>query len=357
MRSIYISRLIFGLALLVVGVLLPVRPDAGSVAAAGTTLVWPIHEQTTPDYAVDTDQRISSTFGPRQKASATYRYDWHRGIDIPAECDTPVHAVAAGTVRLAGDYSSYEDRVVQIRHTKTGGGTYYSNYMHLATVAVTETQVITQGAIIGYTGESEIGYSGTCTDGYDPSVGNGFDHLHFEIRDGGLYQKHATHPLLFLPYTDSSAPQVSITSVNLTNPARPEVQVHVTLPTDQLDLNRVEVTVYNTASGQPVQVDQEVFDIINWNLNYTTFGTTTNLKILDTAPAYDGVYDSDYGQGTVSPAPYGVTVSPAVFNVSSANYVLDLKFFDLNGAANAGNVLIKAKAVDINGNSNEVSSP
>ena len=51
--------------------------------------VWPIHASNTPDYLVSDRNRLSSTFGPRQKASAGDRYDWHRGIDIPADCNTP----------------------------------------------------------------------------------------------------------------------------------------------------------------------------------------------------------------------------------------------------------------------------
>ena len=94
--------------------------------------VWPISKTATPDFP------LSSTFGPRQKASEDYRYDFHRGIDIPADCGHPVYAIADGEVRLAGDYSYYSDRMVQIRHNKPGGGYYYSNYIHLSAIAVDE---------------------------------------------------------------------------------------------------------------------------------------------------------------------------------------------------------------------------
>lgn len=80
--------------------------------------VWPTSGTSTRDFP------LSSTFGPRLKASEACRYDFHRGIDIPVPCDTPVRAIADGTVRLPGDYDSHTDRLVQIRHDKPEGGKY-----------------------------------------------------------------------------------------------------------------------------------------------------------------------------------------------------------------------------------------
>ena len=43
------------------------------------------------------------------------RYDFHRGVDIPVPLYTNVHAVADGTVRIAGSHPLFSDGVVQVR--------------------------------------------------------------------------------------------------------------------------------------------------------------------------------------------------------------------------------------------------
>ena len=42
------------------------------------------------------------------------RYDFHRGVDIPTPNGTEVHAIDDGTVRIAGEQTSYEEPVVQV---------------------------------------------------------------------------------------------------------------------------------------------------------------------------------------------------------------------------------------------------
>jgi parallel beta-helix repeat protein len=93
-------------------------------------LVWPLSGTSAPG------GEFSSPYGLRHQASKD-RYDWHRGLDITATVGSPVYAVAAGAVRFAGDSPGYQDTVVQIEHE---GGAYYSNYLHLSVVTVTETQ-------------------------------------------------------------------------------------------------------------------------------------------------------------------------------------------------------------------------
>ena len=188
-------RVAAGALTLLVVALAWAAPSTAHAAPQGPYLpdhVWPLSGTTAPDFDA---YGIAATFGPRVLASADLRYDFHRGIDIPCECDTPVHASADGVIRLAGDYSFYANRLVQIRHYKPGAdgsctnaagektGCYYSNYMNLASVAVNPAtgapyrngDPVSAGDVIGYSGESGIGASGVCNAGT-----GGFDHLHFE---------------------------------------------------------------------------------------------------------------------------------------------------------------------------------
>ena len=85
------------------------------------------------------DGPIASTFGPRLLGSQTYRFDFHRGIDIATPIGTPIFAFADGIVRIAGPSPSYRDPLVQLRHYRqgftscdNGASCYYTNYMHLS---------------------------------------------------------------------------------------------------------------------------------------------------------------------------------------------------------------------------------
>ena len=43
------------------------------------------------------------------------RYDYHRGVDIPAILYSNVYAVADGIVRINGSHPAYSDGVVQVK--------------------------------------------------------------------------------------------------------------------------------------------------------------------------------------------------------------------------------------------------
>lgn len=45
---------------------------------------------------------------------ACYRYDFHRGIDIPTPVGTPVRAIDSGKILVAGSHKSYSDPLVQV---------------------------------------------------------------------------------------------------------------------------------------------------------------------------------------------------------------------------------------------------
>ena len=87
------------------------------------------------------------------------------GIGITAAPGTPVHAVAAGDVVLAGQLGTYGQTVI-VEH----GGGDYSVYGSLSRMNVSKGAHISKGQVVG-----EVGTS-------DPDLPA---HLHFEIRHGG----------------------------------------------------------------------------------------------------------------------------------------------------------------------------
>jgi len=129
---------------------------AATAAAAITTadlgqLDWPV------------DGRILYRFGTATGPNNT-RLPWH-GIGIAAPAGTPVRAIAAGRVSLAGPLGTYLTSVL-IDH----GGGYYSFYGYLNDATVAQGERVLKGQILGHVG------------GASSDQG---PHLHFEIRGQG----------------------------------------------------------------------------------------------------------------------------------------------------------------------------
>src|SRR5919108_2701068 len=129
----------------------------GAAAAAAITtadlgqLDWPV------------DGRLLYRFGTGTGPNKT-RIPWH-GIGIAAPTGTPVRAVAAGTVSLAGPLGTYLTSVL-IDH----GGGYYTFYGYLSDAAVVPGERVFKGQLVGHVG------GGSSDQG---------PHLHFEIRGRG----------------------------------------------------------------------------------------------------------------------------------------------------------------------------
>ena len=129
----------------------------GAAAAAAITtadlgqLDWPV------------DGRILYRFGTGTGPNKT-RIPWH-GIGIGAAIGTPVRAVAAGTVSLAGPLGTYLTSVL-VDH----GGGYYTFYGYLSDAAVAKGERVLKGQLVGHVG------GGSSDQG---------PHLHFEIRGRG----------------------------------------------------------------------------------------------------------------------------------------------------------------------------
>ncbi|HFD12853.1 MAG TPA: M23 family metallopeptidase, partial [Crenotrichaceae bacterium] len=239
-----------------------------------------------PDF---TDAPMSSSYGPRQQASRGFRYDFHRGIDIPTDAGTPVFAIADGIVRRVGTDPLFSDTLVQIEHTRPGhtdcsSGCYYSNYIHL----VPDSWVVSIGDTVSK--GQHIANAG-------PGL-SGFEHLHFEVREApgdfdpqSAWQRDAIHPLLVLPYADTGVDniQLSIVNVDVTDPLNPKPTVVVRMANNvELDLNRIEVQVYekglagslqlipqsgniktgNTPDSTGYNVNPPWFDMIQFNYQY-----------------------------------------------------------------------------------------
>ena len=118
-------------------------------------------------------------------------YSGHSGIDIPGSYGAPIIASADGVVltvvtghgRNPGStgLASYGNYVV-IDHGNKNGVNYKTYSAHMSSVAVRTGQVVKQGQVIGYVGNSGNTWGATGT------------HLHFEIRINNKY----TNPINYL---------------------------------------------------------------------------------------------------------------------------------------------------------------
>ncbi|MBT9136118.1 MAG: Murein DD-endopeptidase MepM [Firmicutes bacterium] len=129
-------------------------------------------EEATPSlWPVEGD--ITSGFGLRRSPFGAGR-EFHAGIDIAAPRGTPVHATAAGTVRMASFNGGYGN-VVFVDH----GFGFSTVYAHLSRISVRVGQEVAKGQLVGL-----VGSTGRST----------APHLHYEVRVGGT----TVNPMRFL---------------------------------------------------------------------------------------------------------------------------------------------------------------
>lgn len=277
------------------GILFEAHPTGAQTRITPTKdfLIWPLSGNATPDTA-----RVSSPFGPRWQASQ-HRYDYHPGIDIAAPLDTPVHAVADGAVFKVGWLSQDAGLGVIISHSQLG---LYSAYLHLAsTPPLTVGQIVTQGQVIGY-----VGNSGTTE----------FYHLHFEVRlSAGHYPTSTRNPMGYLPHPDVNIPTIRIASVQPYPIYSPTVSLTITAPRSELDVNQVRVTMFDRVTGDKLD-DQ----LVDFNQRIHTGSDTL---------------DQD-----------GIQLIPAHFNITTHEYVLTAKFYNLHSW---DSFTLTAQAVDLAG--------
>jgi len=131
-------------------------------------IAWHIANQRTVDGATPsvapTSGRITSPFGYRLSPFSG-EGDYHRGIDIGSEPDTPVVVSADGVVRHSGWAEGYGQAIL-VDH----GFGYSTLYGHLAEIKVKEGDYVRRGQTI-----ARVGTTGRSTG----------THLHYEVwRDG-----------------------------------------------------------------------------------------------------------------------------------------------------------------------------
>ncbi len=128
---------------------------AGGATGGSSGFVYPLPAGTS---------YVSCSYGPRTHPLWGYQ-SFHYGVDLAAAANTPVYAIASGTVTLAtyGDANGY---YISLGH----GNGYGSVYCHLNSFAVKAGEYVSQGQVIGY-----VGSTGWSTG----------PHLHFEIHVNG----------------------------------------------------------------------------------------------------------------------------------------------------------------------------
>jgi hypothetical protein len=95
------------------------------------------------------DGCLTSLFGVRRLHNGKPTGDFHAGLDQRGASGTPIHAVAAGEVKLAGQFALHGG-TVGIDH----GQGLKSIYLHMSKVAANEGTHVQAGDVIGYVGST-----------------------------------------------------------------------------------------------------------------------------------------------------------------------------------------------------------
>ena len=220
--------------------------------------------------------------------------------------------------------------MVQIQHKnweEDPDSYFYSNYIHIVMskengadpISLTVGQEVQKGDVIAYSNKTS------------------FEHIHFEIRVGGLFQRHCCNPWKYLPNPANDYSSFTTTDFSLTpnyHGIDCEAVVNVSVPPDQLTLSRVELHIVDN-NDRPQEV--RFYDMCGANSNHT-------------------FKDMDYWEYRDDPADsssYVIRISPRFFNShsfkkgQSASY--GFEFIDLPALSGSGKVM--AKVFDTYGNS------
>ena len=331
------------------------------------------------------DFPLSSTFGPRQKASENFRYDFHRGIDIPTPFGTPIFAVKAGLVTRAGNHPLFVDMGVTLQHYADAAADcdvdacIHSLYIHMSDVIVNEGAEVQKGQLLGYSGTTPLG----------------IDHLHFEIRQSpgqhdplSAWQRDAIHPLKVLPLDIDPQENYLIEFSNVLLNANEELSFNTTITSinvQTLAFSRMELEVYEKQTDNSLILINQSDDLGVSNLTpegrpYYVNPSWYDLELITQQFSYKdsslypwgsfstgGVFESPYA--ALMPSEYdpnihldnavtndisigefnGKLISPARFSINSQNYSLTIKYKKLQGNSNFSNLCLKARVIDAKG--------
>jgi murein DD-endopeptidase MepM/ murein hydrolase activator NlpD len=92
---------------------------------------------------------LTSPFGAKRYLNGKATGDFHAGLDQRGKTATPIHAIAAGDVKLVRNFS-LRGGTVAIDH----GQGVESIYMHMSRTSAHEGDHVEAGGIIGYVGET-----------------------------------------------------------------------------------------------------------------------------------------------------------------------------------------------------------
>lgn len=92
---------------------------------------------------------MTSLFGVQRLHNGKPTGDYHAGLDLRAHQGTPIHATAAGVVKIAGQFTLHGGAVA-IDH----GQGLQSVYMHMSKIASADGAAVQKGEVIGYSGST-----------------------------------------------------------------------------------------------------------------------------------------------------------------------------------------------------------
>ena len=185
---------------------------------------------------------------------------------------------------------------------------------------VTEGEEVVKGQVVAYSFRSDTAFSQ-------------FEHLHFEVRVGGLFQANCCNPWKYLPNINNNyiSFAADIQLYPNYNDLNCEAVVNVSIPADQLTMNRIELHITNA------EVDSvRTFDFCEDNLDHT-FADLDN-------PLFEG----------------NLYISPGRFTSRSfergENATYGFHFLSLPETQSGGNAILQAIAYDVFGNRVETST-
>jgi murein DD-endopeptidase MepM/ murein hydrolase activator NlpD len=199
---------------------------------------WPISDSDNPDL-------VASPFGTRLLSGV---YDFHRGIDLPNNLNTPVHPVAKGIVvrfedtsQTVGTTRERYGNWILVQHQSVGGEPRHTAYMHLnAFNDFSVGDTVSTLDTIGFMGKSGVGINTIHT------------HLELEKNLSGtsMDKDKAFNPLEILFYNDGNNYSFNVVKRN------DSTACQISVPSTELDFDKI--TIYGKLSTKIIAFNQRI---------------------------------------------------------------------------------------------------